>query len=200
MLNIKRIHFIVFLTTIFSLHQAPAVTSPIANFKRIDSHGKKFELYDHSNKKGVVIIVQGNDCPVFMQYSPIIKKIESQFSDSGFSFFLLNANPQDKLVEISQSMKNFSIQIPVIIDTSQKMAKALGFRTTAEVVVLSPKTWQIVYRGAIDDQINYDGQKMAAKANYLVDAILALRDGKKIKRKKTQPFGCFISYLKHPKP
>jgi hypothetical protein len=74
------------------------------------------------------------------------------------------------------------------------MSKSLGIVATSEALVVDTKTWKVVFHGAIDDQISYDGRKDAPTKNYLRDALDDVLAGRPVKVAKTRSYGCAISY------
>ena len=72
---------------------------------------------------------------------------------------MLNSNLQDSREAIAAEAKEFGIDIPILMDSNQLVGEALGVTRTAEVFVINPKTWQVVYRGPLDDRADYGVQK-----------------------------------------
>jgi hypothetical protein len=75
-----------------------------------------------------------------------------------------------------------------LLDVNSKLANAFFARTTPHVYLFDADM-KLVYKGAIDD--NVDDAK-AVKEHYLNDAIEQLSSGKKIKTAETKPVGCGI--------
>jgi hypothetical protein len=58
-------------------------------------------------------------------------------------------------------------------------------RRTAEVLVIEPANWRLVYRGALDDRVDYGQQKPTATQRFAADAIAAALAGKPVKLART---------------
>ena len=79
-------------------------------------------------------------------------------------------------------------QFPYLLDHESLLANAFGGQTTPHVFLFD-KNFQLVYKGAIDD--NYK-EASAVKNHYLKDAIEHLAAGKPIAMSETKPVGCGI--------
>ena len=78
-----------------------------------------------------------------------------------------------------------------LLDVNSQLANAFFARTTPHVYLFDADL-KLVYKGAIDD--NVDDAK-AVKEHYLNDAIEQLAVGKKSKTPETKPVGCSIKRI-----
>ncbi|MBC7713641.1 MAG: redoxin domain-containing protein [Rhizobacter sp.] len=179
---------ILFFLMAFSLNAAE-----VTNFNAATSNGLTYELFSHSKAKAIVVIAHSTSCPIVRQTSPRLEEIIKQYKKKNVEFIYLNSNLQDDLKSINKEVKEYNISIPVIMDKDQKIIKNFGLKVTAETIIINPATWSIVYKGAIDDQINYASKKSKAIKNYLADALDDVLAGKEIRVKSSRPFGCSIS-------
>jgi hypothetical protein len=90
--------------------------------------------------------------------------------------------------------KDWSINFPILLDTTQAVGKELGVERTAEVIVINPKTWQVLYHGPIDDRVTYERQKAKADHTYAADALDAALAGKTVPVVDRQTQGCLINF------
>ncbi len=166
----------------------------IENFRLLDQQGRSHELYYLSDAKAVVLMVQGNGCPIVRQAMPAFKDLRDQYRGQGVEFLLLNSNLQDGREAITAEAVEFGIDLPILSDETQVIGEALGIERTAEVFVIDPKSWKLVYRGAIDDRLDYEKQKPAATKRYLADAIDSIVGGKPVAVAQTQTAGCLVNF------
>jgi hypothetical protein len=120
-------------------------------------------------------------------------KIARKYKKENIEFWYLNSTLQDDLNSINHEIKNYKINIPILIDKSQDIIKLLGLKVTTETVIINTSNWAIIYKGAISDQVNYGINNKKAIKNYLTDALDNLISNKEIKVKSSRPFGCSIS-------
>jgi hypothetical protein len=79
------------------------------------------------------------------------------------------------------------------MDRDQKIGEALGITRTAEVFVVDPKTWKLMYHGPIDDRLSYEKQH-PVQHHYLTDALDAMLAGKPISAAAVNSPGCLINF------
>lgn len=169
-----------------------------ANFRLLDHKGVSHELYYHSDKKAIVLIWQGNGCPIVRQYYSRIMELKNEYEQKDMAFFLINANLQDDRQSIAKELKEYNSEdIPVLIDNAQIVTREFEVDRTATVLVIDPEKWKVIYRGAIDDRLGYEVQKEKAEHEYLKDALDRHLKGKKVRPNKTEVNGCAI-YLEDP--
>ena len=145
----------------------------VENFALLDQNGESHELYYYSDAEAVVLIVQGNGCPIIRNALPDIKQVREQVSED-VVFLMLNANLQDTRSTIAEEASEWEIDFPILVDETQLIARSLDITRTAEVFVFNPRTWEIAYRGPVNDRLGYERQKAEAEEHYLLDAIAAV--------------------------
>jgi peroxiredoxin len=165
----------------------------IDNFRLLDQSGKPHELHELSGKKAVVLMVQGNGCPIVRQALPALAEIRTKYQAQGVEFLLLNSNLQDKPELVAKEAQEFKIAFPILIDQSQLVGEALGVVRTSEVFVIDPQSWKLVYRGPMDDRLSYERQR-PAKHHYLSDALDAVVAGKPVQTPKADGVGCLVNF------
>jgi len=170
------------------------VNERVENFRLLDHTGASHELYYYNDAKAVVFLVQGNSCPIVRNAMPRYKELRDEFAAQGVQFFMLNSNLQDNRDSITREAENFGYDIPILMDDTQIIGESMGLVRTGEVFVLDPKTWNVAYKGAIDDRLTYENQKEAATEHYLQDAISNMVAGEAVKLASTDPLGCLINF------
>ena len=166
---------------------------PVENFSLLDHKGDAHELYYYSDADAVVVIVQGNACPIIRNALPDIREVRDQFADENVVFLMLNANPQDDRASIQAEADEWDIDMPILVDETQLVARGLGITRTAEAFVINPTNWDLVYRGPLNDRLGYERQKAEAEAHYVVDAIQAIKAGTKPEIQPDGVKGCLIN-------
>jgi peroxiredoxin len=177
---------------------APAfATSPgekIANFKLPDQNGQSHELYSLAQRKAVVLMIQGNGCPIVRQSLPALQEIRARYQAQGVEFLLLNPNLQDTRDSVASEAKEFGIKLPILVDSSQTVGEALGVQRTAEVFVIDPKNWKLAYRGPMDDRLSYEKQRPKASKHYLTDALDDMLAGQQVQVTHADGVGCLVNF------
>ncbi len=165
----------------------------VANFVLPDQTGKSHTLYASAGEKAIVLMVQGNGCPIVRQAIPALREIRDQYQSKGVEFLLLNSNLQDTPESIAREEKEFAFGLPILVDSTQQVGEQLGVQRTSEVFVIDPKTWTLVYRGPVDDRLHYERQRPASNT-YLKDALDAVVAGQPVKVEQADGVGCIVNF------
>ncbi len=172
---------------------------PVEDFALLDHEGAYRRLHYYANDpntRAVVLFVQGNECPIVRKRVAELKRLRDAYAGQGATFWMINANLQDSRGDVAREAREFGIDMPILLDETQLVAKALGISRTGECIVIEPNSWLIRYRGAIDDRLDYESAKPVATRSYLKDALDALLAGKPVKMGTTRAPGCAITFAK----
>lgn len=173
---------------------ASAGAEPIENFQLLDQHGSTHVLQWHADTKAVVILIQGNGCPIVRNAWPTYRQIREDYQHEDIVFLMLNSNIQDDRSAIWRESDTFKMDISILKDEDQSVGESLGVIRTAEAFVIDPKTWEVVYRGAIDDRLTYEYQRAEASEHYLRDALDAVLAGEPIAVPQREALGCLVNF------
>jgi peroxiredoxin len=165
----------------------------VADFKLTDHTGKTRTLYEANSSKPVVVMIQGNGCPIVRHSMITFREISESYADKGVRFLLLNSNLQDNADTIAKEVAEFGYPFPVLVDKNQQVGEALQVQRTSEVFVIDPKTRKLVYRGPIDDRLSYERQRPATK-HYLTDALNAVLAGQTVMVPYADGVGCIVNF------
>ena len=64
----------------------------IDNFVLLDHNGDAQNLYYHQDASAIVIMIQGNGCPIVRNALTDYKQVRDEFESQGVKFFMLNSN------------------------------------------------------------------------------------------------------------
>ncbi|HMD29338.1 MAG TPA: redoxin domain-containing protein [Steroidobacteraceae bacterium] len=165
----------------------------VADFTLKDETGAAHELYGLSAKRAVVIMTQSNGCPIVRLAVPALREIRDRYPKQDVEFLLLNPTLQDSAESVAREVAEFNFGLRVMLDPRQKVGEALGVDRTAEVYVIDPKSWTLVYHGPIDDRLNYESQR-PVHHRYLSDALDAMLAGKPVAVASASSPGCLINF------
>ncbi|HTI69085.1 MAG TPA: redoxin domain-containing protein [Candidatus Limnocylindria bacterium] len=166
----------------------------VPNFRLLDHQGHSFELHRLKERKAVVLMVTENGCPIVRHTLVELKALRTKFAARGVEFALLDPNLEDTAASVAKEVQDYNIDLPVLLDRDQLVARQLGVVRTAEVYVLDPKNWTVVYHGPVDDRLDYGQQKPAANHAYLSDALEAVTNGGQPAIASAPVKGCAIAY------
>ncbi len=169
----------------------------ITPFTLADTHGKPVALTDFQDRKAVVIVFIGTECPIGNAFLPTLARLNATYAPRGVQFLAVNANRQDTPERIAEHARKYGIPFPVLKDTGNRVADRFGARRTPEAFVLDAER-RIRYQGRIDDQFGVGYRGTHPTHRDLADALDALLAGKPIARPTTPVAGCLIARVKQP--
>lgn len=117
----------------------PKAPDGLADFTLLDHEGRSHSLYRKTDAKAVVIIGQGNSCPIIQKYSQRIRELAVQYGGKDVEVLLINANTQDTRKAIAKEATEFNYGAPILMDPSQVVTRSLGITRTAEAVIVEPE-------------------------------------------------------------
>ena len=171
-----------------------AAPATIDNFMLADTDYMGHELYRMSDAKAIVIVTQGNGCPIVRNLAPALKALKARYEGQGVQFLMLNSSIQDSRDAIAKEKQEYGFDVPILMDPNQLVGEQLGVTRTAEFFVIDPKTWKITYRGPLDDRLDYGTQKATAEHTWAADAIDATLAGRQAMAAAKQSPGCLIDF------
>lgn len=166
----------------------------VDDFQLTDTAGAAHQLYYYSDAPAIVLMTQGNGCPIVRNAMPFYREVRDVYADRGVEFFLLNSNLQDNSQSIAAESAEFGFDIPVLVDEYQLIGESLGVTRTAEVYVIDPKTRTVVYHGPVDDRLSYQVQRENAEHTYLIDALDAVLAGEAVPVASADAPGCLVNF------
>lgn len=156
-----------------------------------DLRGNRRPLRSFRGNRAVVLVFLGTDCPMANRYLPLLNSLSLQYYEQGVLFLGIYPNAYEDLDMIAADVADHNIPFPVLKDTGQELADALGVERTPTVAVIGPN-WELLYRGRIDDTIGVSyvrGEPTAADLRKAIDAVL---QGEKPDPAETVADGCLI--------
>ena len=185
-----------------------AETNKLKNVGSIGSKVESFELKDvygaiHKlekvDSKLVVLAFLGTECPLAKLYGPRLQKLHEQYRERGVSFFAINANCQDSVLELRAYANRHGIKFPLLKDVGNRFADDIGATRTPEIFLLDEER-VIRYQGRVDDQYGVGYARDNPDRSDLKLAIDELLDGKPVSVTATETIGCLIGRRPEPKP
>jgi peroxiredoxin len=169
-----------------------ALGAPAPNFEAlIGVDDQKHSLADYQDAPLLLVVFTCNHCPVAQAYEDRLIALQKDYADKGLKLVAINVNniPDDRLDAMKKRAKEKNFNFPYLYDSTQKTGHAYGATVTPHVFLFD-KDRKLVYRGAIDDNMDATAMKTPHLRN-AIDAVLA---GKKPAEETTKQFGCGIRY------
>ncbi len=180
------------------IKKGTSMPSPDLELTDVVTQGK-MAIKDYKKEKGLVVVFSCNTCP-FVVGTPDFPGWERQYNDlfdkaskMNIGFVLVNSNEgkrakDDSSEEMKKHVDEKGYKMPYLLDVNSAFANSLEAKTTPHVYLFN-EDLKLVYSGSID---NIWDNKRTEDIPYLVNALNALSQGKKIKPAATPPKGCSI--------
>ncbi len=176
----------------------------IANFSLTDPRDQsRVSLADLKDKKAVVVVFVGTECPINNAFLPRLAELHKEYSSKGVQFLAVNSNSQDTRERVAAHAKKHAIPFPVLKDDGSTVADLFDAKRTPEAFLLDTQrrpAVAIVYRGRIDDQFGIGYQRPKPTRRDLAEAIDELLAGKAVSQASTPVAGCLISRAVNGRP
>jgi peroxiredoxin len=166
----------------------------VDDFQLQDHQGAAHRLYSYSNAAAIVLMTQGNGCPIVRNAIPALREVRDAYAGQGVKFFLLNSNLQDDQQSIAGEVTEFGFDMRVLVDRDQLVGESLGVTRTAEIFVIDTSDMTVAYHGPVDDRLNYQAQKATATHHYLADALDAVIAGESVTITNVEAPGCLVNF------
>src|SRR5947208_13062220 len=81
----------------------------VTDFPLKDTQGRAVSLAQFKEKKALVLVFLGTECPVNNLFLPRLNELHKEFAGRGVQFLAVNANRQDTLQRIADHAKKHDI-------------------------------------------------------------------------------------------
>jgi uncharacterized protein (TIGR03067 family) len=175
------------------------VGQKIEEFRLHDFRGAEHSLGEYQDRKFLVVVFLGTDCPLAKLYGPRLAQLAAEFEPQQVAFLGINSNSQDSLAQIGNYVQKHGIKFPMLKDPNNAVADEFQARRTPEAYVLGPDR-VIRYHGAIDNQYQVGIQRPKTTETYLASALKEMLAGNPVSRPAVENVGCLIGRIAKVKP
>ncbi len=183
-----------------SSKQGVKVGDKAPDFTLTDVHGNEHTLSSYTEDGKIVVLEWFNpQCPyVVKQYSDssnqVMNRIFAEYKDDGVVWLAINSGAEGKQgygKQLNKDIhKDWSMEHPILLDTSGKVGKQYGAKRTPEMFIIT-KEGKIAYHGAID---NSPSPRRIGDVNYVEQALKEILAGETVSVSETDPYGCSVKY------
>src|SRR5262249_2067955 len=164
----------------------------ITNFSLCDHRGEVHRLSDFADRKLIVVVFLGVDCPLAKLYGPRLVELARAYQDRGVAVIGIHANQLESPEALARYAYDHRMVFPLLRDKGNIVTDLFGAKRTPEAYILDQDR-AIRYRGRIDDQYAVGLQRPTTGRRDLIEALEELLAGKPVCRPRTEAVGCLIS-------
>ncbi len=167
----------------------------IADFTLRDCRGQPHRLSDWRDRKLIVVVFLGADCPLAKLYAPRLSELARTYASQGVAFVAINSNQHESPADLARYARQHAISFPVLKDPGNVIADRFGAKRSPETFILDQRR-VVRYQGRIDDQYTVSAQRSSPTRRDLAVALEELLAGKRVSVPLTEAAGCPISRVK----
>ena len=180
----------------FFSHAQDSYLKSIKDFELVDHLGVTHSLDEYADRDFIVMYIHGSGCRIARLSVPTYLSIQEEYADKNIEFLMLNSFIQDDIPRIQKEAEEFRITFPILKDADQSVARSMGVERTAEVFIIDPRTREIHFRGAINDQLGYETPRLNVTHHYQSDALDTIMAGGKVNMNDIPDAkGCLVGFF-----
>ncbi len=194
-IRINMINCLKYLGLFFAtLVSVSAMAQRSTDFALLDQHGTFHQLSRYGESEFVVLFVQANGEPASQQAIPLLQDLHTRYSEQGVEVLMLNPIPGQSRQQIIDELARIGVDLPVLQDSAQLVARSLQVTTTDEAFILDPESHDVLYRGPLASGIAVPATP--PETPYLEQALIALLEGDDLPEEELPAVeGAPIAYL-----
>jgi hypothetical protein len=170
----------------------------LAGYAALDQNGAVYRLAEMRGSRATAIVMLSPECPISNQYIPTLNRLGREFAQQQIEFVGVVSDPTLAWSDVAKFAREFSIEIPLLYDTSGDLRQTLQPTHVPESFLLSPRG-AMLYSGRIDNRYESVGRRRAKITQHdLRDAMAALLEDREITPLRTTPVGCKLSENARP--
>ncbi len=155
-----------------ALVSVSALAQRSTDFALLDQHGTFHQLSRYGESEFVVLFVQSNGEAASRQALPLLQDLHARFNEQGVEVMMLNPVPGQSRAQTIAELAEIGVDLPVLQDSAQLVARSLQVTTTGEAFILDPESHDVLYRGPLASGIAVPAT--TPDTLYLEQALLAL--------------------------
>jgi hypothetical protein len=122
----------------------------VGDFALIDNQGAFQHMTWYNDQNAVVILPQSIGATDQAALNGLLD-LQTKYKESGVVFFLINPGLQTDRAAVQADLG--SVELPVLMDDAQLVSEMLGLTRLDEAIVYSPKSFEVLYRGPVSEQL-----------------------------------------------
>ena len=134
----------------------------VGDFALLDHNGYFHHMAWYDDHQVIALLVQANGSVATRKALPDYAELQARYADKGVEFFLINPMGLKDRDAVREEMQDMGIDMPVLMDDAQVIARALGISQTGEVLLYDPKKFTLEFRGAVGAELDAAIQAMLA--------------------------------------
>jgi len=172
----------------------PNPLPPVAaeDFRLSDHEGRSHSLFYHTDARAVVLIFTGANANSVDGRVQTLNSLRNRFTSRGVLFWLLASSSPTNRAALAAAAATLGITLPILEDEGNLVAGAYQAESVTEAVAIDANTWEIFYRGAIDDRPT--GERLPTTQDYLEKALENFLANQTVSPHRTRAEGVLLEF------
>ena len=125
------------------------VTRRVDDFQLSDQNYIGRHLYKMRDARAIVLISYAAGDATLRADAATYMALKSAYAAVGVEFLMIDSVLGETREQVNPAAKAVGLDMPILFDYEQLVGDGLNLSRAAEVVVVDPKTWSIVFRGPV---------------------------------------------------
>ncbi|MCB1671641.1 MAG: hypothetical protein R3F41_11650 [Gammaproteobacteria bacterium] len=126
----------------------------VGDFSLLDQDGYFHQMSWYNDHAAIALLVQANGSEASTSVYAAYQALQQTYADRGIQFFMINPMGRSNRAAVAEELARYGItDIPVLMDDTQYISEALGIDKTGEVLVYSPRSFSVEFRGPVGDEL-----------------------------------------------
>lgn len=160
-----------FFTVVLAVLATPISAQEAKDFTLFDDQGQAVQLHYHRLADAIVLLTHRLDSDLVVDAVANIDEVRALHPELTIPFFLINSQKDVSRQALQQDRQSHGYDAPILQDDAQLVGNTFDLGTAGEVLLIDPSTWEIVYRGPVNESAG------AEQGDYLLQAMQALLTG-----------------------
>ncbi len=118
----------------------------VGDFSLIDHEGTYHHMAWYDDQEAIVLLPQAN-AATDAEALAAVNELRSQYELQGVVFMLINPGLDSSREAVREQAEQAGIDLPILMDDTQLVAKMLGLTRLDEAIVYDPASFEVLYRG-----------------------------------------------------
>ena len=175
------------------------------DFTLKNQEGKSVSLSDYKGKY-VVLEWYNEGCPFVRKHYDAKNmqmtqdKSQKEKLKAQVAWLTINSSAKGKQGHIANPKEAFEtiqrenmLATHLLLDSEGKVGRNYEAKTTPHMYIINPEG-KLVYNGAIDSTPSASQSDIPTSKNYVLSALMDIKNGREVASAKTKPYGCSVKY------
>ncbi len=137
------------LAAILLLPALGSAADRVGDFSLLDQDGYHHSMSWYDDHEMIALLVQANDSQATADAVPAFDALKAKYDSQGIEFMMINPMGKLNRSAVQARAAEYGVDIPILMDDAQVISEALGIERTGEVLLYSPRTFTVAYRGSV---------------------------------------------------